>query len=227
MSMLLIYTPQNGDYFKTILDATVTLLNTATFKSALDIMLPLAVTMVGYQYVMGKKLASLQRFIVTSFIVTVCLLGIRVPVAIIDMQTATSTGSALNVDNVPIGIALPAAIISGMGYGITQVFSDVFHMPDDLDYNKTGMIFGARTWLAATNTRLSMSPDLATDMSTYIRQCIFAAKLLASHQISPEALVNSPDLMTTYFESPSPIYRVILQDGHNVGCIEAAANDYQ
>lgn len=224
MKMLLIYTPQNAEYLKTILDAVVTLLNSSTFKSALDIMVPLAVTMVGYQYVMGKKLASLQRFILTSFFVTVCLLGLRAPVAIIDMQTANGAGTALNVDNVPIGIALPAAIISGMGYGVTQLFSDVFVMPDDLDYNKTGMIFGARTWLAATNTRLSMSPDLATDMSSYIRQCIFAAKLLGSQTISPEELVNSDDLMNTYFENPSPVYRVILQDGSNLGCAAAAVN---
>lgn len=222
MNALLIYTPQNGEYLKTVLDAMVALLDTTTFKSAMDIMVILAVCMVGYQYVMGKKLESLMRFVVTSFFVIYCLLGIRVPVAIIDMQEASGAGRALTVDHVPLGTALPAAIISGMGYGITQVFSDVFHMPASLDYTKTGMVFGARTWLSATNTRLSTSPDLASDMSSYIRQCVFAAKLLASHQISPSDLVNSPDLLKTYFENPSPIYRVILHDGQNVSCGTAA-----
>jgi len=28
------------------------------------------------------------------------------------------------------------------------------------------MIFGARTWLAATQARLTMSPDLSLDLST-------------------------------------------------------------
>ena len=224
MKLLLIYTPQNGEYLKTVLDAMVALLNTETFKAAMEIVIPLAICMVGYQYIMGKKLEILHRYIVTSFIVTYCLLGLRVSVGIIDMQASTGAGTSLTVDHVPIGVALPAAIISGVGFGITQVFSDVFHMPDDLDYNKTGMIFGARTWLAATNTRLSMSPDLALDMSSYIRQCVFAAKLLASHQISPQELINSPNLKKTYFENPSPVYRVILQDGSNLGCREAAAN---
>lgn len=224
MKLLLIYTPQNGEYLKTMLDAMVALLDTATFKSAMEIIIPLAVCMVAYQYIMQRKLETLHRYIITSFIVTFCLLGLRVPVGIVDMQASTGASTSLTVDNVPIGVALPAAIISGLGFGITQVFSEVFHMPDDLDYNKTGMIFGARTWLAATNTRLSMSPDLALDMSSYIRQCIFAAKLLASHQISPQELVNSPDLRKTYFENPSPVYRVILQDGSNLGCREAASN---
>ncbi|HHM2299046.1 TPA: conjugal transfer protein TraG N-terminal domain-containing protein [Legionella anisa] len=223
MSPLLIYTPQNGEYLKTVLDAVVTLLGEETFKTGIDIIMILAVSVVGYQYVLGKKLGSLVQFVVLSFFVSYCLLGVRVPVAIIDMQyEASGAGTALTVDHVPLGIALPAALISGMGYGVTRAFSDVFHMTNDLDYIKTGMIFGSRTWLAATNTRLSMSPDLASDMSAYIRQCIFSAKLLASHQITPQELINSDNLSKTYFENPSPVYRVVLQDGRNLSCGEAA-----
>jgi conjugal transfer mating pair stabilization protein TraG len=224
MSPLLIYTPQNGIYLKELLDGMAALLGTSTFTTACDIIMILSVGMVGVQYVMGKKLESLTRFVLTAFLVTYCMLGIRVPVAIIDMQTAEGAGEALTVDHVPLGVALPASIISGMGYGITSAFSDVFHMPDSLEYNKTGMIFGARTWLAATQTRLSMSPDLAADMSAYIRQCVFSAKLLASHQISPQELVNSGSLIKTYFDNPSPIYRVILHDGTNLSCGDAASN---
>lgn len=223
MKPLLIYTPQNADFFKSILDGTVTLLGTSTFQSALDIMMVLAVGIVGFQYVRGKKLESISRFVFNSFFVLFCLFGIRVSVAIIDMQDAGSAGKALTVDHVPLGLALPAALVSGLGYGITQVFSDVLHMPDGLDYNRTGMVFGSRTWLAASNTRLSMSPDLAADMSAYIRQCVFAAKLLASRELSPQELVNSPELIKTYFDKPSPVYRVILSDGNNHGCIEAAS----
>lgn len=222
MSPLLIYTPQNGEYLKTVLDAMVTLLNTETFKSAMNIMLILAVSMVGYQYVCGKKLQALGRYVLTSFFVLYGLMGVRVSVAIIDMQRADSAGPALTVDHVPLGNALPAALISGIGYGITQVFSDVFHMPNDLDYTKTGMIFGARTWLASTSTELSMSPELARDLSSYIRQCIFSAKLLGSQQISSSELKNSTDLIRLYFSEASPIYYVMLHDGRNVSCIDAA-----
>lgn len=223
MSMLYIYTPQNGEYLKTVLDAMVTLMGTSTFSSALDIVTILAVSMVGYQYVCGKKLESLARFVVVSFFVLYCLIGIRVNVAIIDMQTAESAGESLTVDNVPLGNALPAALISGIGYGITKVFSDVFHMTNDLDYNKTGMIFGARTLLASSSAELSMSPELARDLSSYIRQCVFSAKLLGSQQISPNDLKHSPDLINLYFNQPSPVYYVILHNGLSVSCIDAAS----
>ncbi|HCU6014363.1 TPA: conjugal transfer protein TraG N-terminal domain-containing protein, partial [Legionella pneumophila] len=224
MSPLLIYTPQNGIYLKELLDGMATLLTESTFSTACDIIMILSVSMVGYQFVMGKKLESLTRFMLTTFLVMYCVLGIKVPVAIIDMQTAEGAGEALTVDHVPLGVALPASLISGMGYGITTAFSDVFHMPDSLEYNKTGMIFGARTWLAATQTRLSMSPDLAQDLSSFIRQCVFTAKLLASHQLSPQELTQSAHLSKTYFEEPSPIYRVILHNGVNLSCGDAAAN---
>lgn len=224
MSPVLVYIPQNGDIFKTVLDAMVTLMNASTFKTALDIIMTLVVCMTGYQYVTGKKIESLTRFVCTTFFVLYGLIGLHVPVAIIDMQEAEGAGKALTVDNVPIGMALPATIISHFGYGITALFSDILHTEDNTEYNKTGMIFGARSWLAATDSKLSMSPELSADLSAYLRQCIFSAKVLASHQITPKALVKSNNLLGLYFDSPSPIYRVILQDGQNLGCIEAATN---
>lgn len=224
MKPLLIYIPQNGEFFTKCINAVVTVINTATFKDAIDIMLILSVAMMGYQYVMGKKLESIKRFVLTGFFVTYALLGLKVPVAVIDMQDASGAGKALTIDNVPLGLALPSAIISGMGYGITSVFSDVFHTTDELDYTKTGMVFGARTWLAGTKANLSSSPKLAADLSSYIRQCVFSAKLLGSAQITPEELVNSTNLLKTYFDNPSPIYRVIMRNGQNLSCGEAAAD---
>lgn len=222
MSQLIIYTPQNGELLKTVLDAVAALLQTDSFKDAIDIMMIFAVCMSGYQFVQGKKLAAMMRFIVTSFIALYALFGLKFTVAIIDMQRADSAGHALVVDHVPLGIAVPAAFISGLGYGITSMFSDSFHMPDNLDYNKTGMIFGARTWLSATNASLSLSPAIASDMSSYIRQCIFSAKLLGSQEMSPRDLVQEKNLLSRYFEKPSPIYRVILHDGRNLNCVDAA-----
>jgi conjugal transfer mating pair stabilization protein TraG len=78
MSPLLIYTPQNGIYLKELLDGMAALLGTSTFTTACDIIMILSVGMVGVQYVMGKKLESLTRFVLVAFLVTYCMLGIRV-----------------------------------------------------------------------------------------------------------------------------------------------------
>lgn len=223
MSLLTIYTPQNGQEFRDVLNAIVLFMNGGTFEAALWIMGIFAGVMASYQYIYGKRLSALFHYIGVSFLVTVCLLGMRTNVAIIDMQTAEGAGEALTVDHVPIGLALPGAIVSGIGYGLTMGFSAVLHTVDDLDYNRTGMVFGSRTWLTANNAQLSSSPELARDISSYIRQCIFAAKLLGSQQISAQDLKNSTNLEELFFKSPSKIFRVLLHNGDNVSCMEAAS----
>lgn len=224
MSLLTLYTPQNASEFRDVLNAIVMFMNTSTFESALWIMGIFAGVMASYQYIYGKRLSALFHYIGVSFLVTVCLLGMRTTVAIIDMQTAQGAGQALTVDHVPIGLALPGAIISGIGYGIAMGFSAVLHTVDDLDYNRTGMVFGSRTWLTANNAQLSSDPELAKDMSSYIRQCIFAARLLGSQQISAQDLKNSTNLNDLYFKTPSKIFRVLFHNGANKSCVEAAAN---
>jgi conjugal transfer mating pair stabilization protein TraG len=223
MSILTIYTPQNGQEFRDVLNAIVMFMNTSTFEAALWIMGIFAGVMASYQYIYGKRLSALFHYIGVSFLVTVCLLGMRTSVAIIDMQTAEGAGEAWAVDHVPIGLALPGAIVSGIGYGITMGFSAVLHTVDDLDYNRTGMVFGSRTWLTANNAQLSSDPELARDMSSYIRQCIFAAKLLGSQQISANDLKNSTDLNELFFKAPSKIFRVLFHNGENLSCADAAS----
>ena len=221
MSILTIYTPVEGELFKQGLDAVVSILNEGTFHSAISIVSTFAVLLTAYQYIVGKKFEAITRYLVTGFFATYVLLGIKVPVAILDMQHPDSAQSAQTVDHVPIGLALPASIISTMGNGITLAFQSVFHTVDDLDFVKSGMIFGSRVFLALSASNLTPNPNLLFDMSAYLRQCVFTAKLLGSNSIAPNELVHSDNLESLYFNDPSPIYRVVLHDGSNVSCIDA------
>lgn len=223
--MITIYTPQNGSYFKETLDAVAALMGTETFQSATDIMLVFAACMAGYQFITSNKLQALSRYILTTFFALYCLIGVSVSVCIIDMQRPMDV---LNVDNVPIGIALPASIISQFGYAITTVFGDVFRTPADSDYIQSGMIFGSRTWLSATSANFNSSPELSRDVSAFIRQCIFSAKLLGSKKISASELIHNQNLQKLYLDAGSaghsPIFRVIFHDGENRSCADAASN---
>ena len=221
MSILTIYTPVESELFKQGLDAVVSILNEGTFHSAISIVSTFAVLLTAYQYIVGKKFEAITRYLVTGFFATYVLLGIKVPVAILDMQHPDSAQSAQTVDHVPIGLALPASIISTMGNGITLAFQSVFHTVDDLDFVKSGMIFGSRVFLALSASNLSPNPNLLFDMSAYLRQCVFTAKLLGSNSIAPNELVHSDNLESLYFNDPSPIYRVVLHDGSNVSCVDA------
>ena len=126
--MLQIYTPMAGDLAEEALNALAVLMGSSTFHSAIQIAMTIGVGGVSYQYITGKKIENLMKFVVTSFAILFILIGLKAPVAIIDMQNPMTPHE---VDDIPIGVALPAAFISSIGYAISQSFEDVFHMPDD------------------------------------------------------------------------------------------------
>ncbi|MCF6808551.1 conjugal transfer protein TraG N-terminal domain-containing protein [Thiotrichales bacterium 19S9-12] len=219
--MLEIYTPMAGDLAEEALNSLVLLVGSSTFHSAINIAMTLGVGGAAYQFITGKKIESMLRYIVMSFSILFILIGLKTPVAIIDMQRPMDTHS---VSDVPIGVALPAAFVSQVGRGISQVFEDTFHMPDDMGYNQTGMLYGSRIALASSSADFGSTPSLDADLSNYIRQCIIVAKLKVTHQLSADDLIKSPNLMTELFNDPSVVYHVVLHDVGNVSCKDAATH---
>ena len=217
--MLEIYTPMAGGLAEEALNSLALLVGSGTFHSAVNIAITIGVGGMSYQYITGKKIESLMRFLVVSFTLLFVLIGIKVPVAIIDMQKPMVPHE---VDGLPLGVALPASFVSQIGRGISQAFEDVFHMPDDMSYNKTGMLFGSRIALASSAADFSATPDLNLDLTSYMRQCILKSKIIVTHKLSAQELLNSPNLMTDLFDNVSPVYRVILHDVGNVSCQDAA-----
>ena len=81
------------------------------------------------------------------------------------------------VANVPIGLALFASLTSQVGDGLTRLTEQAFTLPNDLQYQRHGLIFGAR--LAAKTTRLEITDTVfARNVRNYARQCVFHALLL-------------------------------------------------
>ncbi len=95
------------------------------------------------------------------------------------------------VANVPIGLALFASLTSQVGDGLTRLTEQAFTLPDDLAYQRHGLIFGAR--LAAATTRLQITDTVfARNIRNYARQCVFHALLLG--HISADDLRESTDI---------------------------------
>ena len=95
------------------------------------------------------------------------------------------------VANVPIGLALFAAITSQIGDGLTRLTEQAFTLPGDLAYQRHGLIFGAR--LVAAATRLEITDAVfARNIRNYARQCVLHALLLG--HISADDLRESTDI---------------------------------
>ena len=84
------------------------------------------------------------------------------------------------VANVPIGLALFASLTSEVGDGLTRLTEQAFTLPNDLTYQRHGLIFGAR--LADAVTRMEVTDAVfARNLRNFARQCIFHALLLGTH----------------------------------------------
>ena len=95
------------------------------------------------------------------------------------------------VANVPVGLALFASLTSQVGDGLTRLTEQAFTLPDDLAYQRHGLIFGAR--LAASATRLEVTDAVfARNLRSFARQCVFHALLLG--HISADDLRESTDV---------------------------------
>ena len=95
------------------------------------------------------------------------------------------------VANVPVGLALFASLTSQVGDGLTRLTEQAFTLPDDLAYQRHGLIFGAR--LAGAATRLEVTDAVfAKNLRAYARQCVFHALLLG--HVSADDLRESTDV---------------------------------
>ena len=105
------------------------------------------------------------------------------------------------VANVPIGLALFASLTSQVGDGLTRLTEQAFTLPNDLQYRRHGLIFGAR--LADKATRLEITDAVfARNVRNYARQCVFHALLLG--HMSADDLRESTDVWSLVTATGSP-----------------------
>ena len=105
------------------------------------------------------------------------------------------------VANVPIGLALFASLTSQVGDGLTRLTEQAFALPNDLQYRRHGLIFGAR--LADKATRLEVTDAVfARNLRNYARQCVFHALLLG--HVSADDLRESTDLWSLVTATGTP-----------------------
>ena len=105
------------------------------------------------------------------------------------------------VANVPMGLALFASVTSEIGDGLTRLTEQAFTLPDDLRYQRHGLIFGAR--LADAATRLEVTDAVfARNLRAFARQCVFYALLLG--HVSADDLRESTDVWSLVTAAASP-----------------------
>lgn len=119
------------------------------------------------------------------------------------------TGRQYTVGNVPVGLAYMGYFVSSFGQSITRKAEQVNHLPDDLNYSRTGMLFGTRL---LENIREARIPDaqLTQDWALFMNQCSFFDMNLY-HFYNVQDLAQSTDILATLTHTNQALFTNVSQ----------------
>ena len=146
------------------------------------------------------------------FVVAFIWMGMIVPkttVLITESGGYGYTGRQYTVSNVPVGLAYMGYFVSSFGQSITRKAEQVNHLPDDLNYSRTGMLFGTRL---LENIREARIPDaqLTQDWALFMNQCSFFDMNLY-HFYNVQDLAHSTDILATLGRTNKVLFTNVSQ----------------
>ncbi|HHB7053641.1 TPA: conjugal transfer mating-pair stabilization protein TraG [Klebsiella pneumoniae] len=214
--MLEVYAIAGGDWLRGNLNAIAAFMGTGTWSTIEKMCIAISVLIVAGSWVKKHNVMDLLGWVFSLTLVSM-LVVIRTPVQIIDYS---NVAQVYEVDNVPIGLAIPASLTTRVGNALIQSYEMVFALPDSVTYSKTGMLFGSNL-VAKSTDFLSQNPQITTLFSDYVQNCVMG-DIFLNHKYSFEELLNSPDPYTLIFANPSPLRGVFDKNNQFQTCEEAS-----
>ncbi len=204
-----VYVLGGGEYMMQVFNGVAAIVGSSSWESMFRIALLISAASFFVVYLRGHDPKEVIKFAAYIILVSSVLLGPKRSVQIIDR---TDPLGVYLVDNVPLGLAAPAHMISSIGTSLTALYESIFHMPDSLSYSKTGMLFGANL-VGNLSDIMSTDGDIAELMSLYTKNCVIG-DILINHKYSFQELMNTRDPYLLVFQKPSPLRGVMVPEGN-------------
>ncbi|QDQ41163.1 conjugal transfer protein TraG (plasmid) [Legionella geestiana] len=213
--MITIYVLSNGELFQHVLNAITAFMQQDSFTGLLRITALIGIIMATVGFLKTRDpMAFMRWFLGYVFFVQIVLLP-KTSVLIEDISSQTPK----LVDNVPVVFALSASLVTTVGYGLAQSYDALLSMPDDLQYTRTGALFGSRLVQDATAFRI-VDPVLKEEMNEYFRTCV-VGDIRLNHKYSVRDLTHSPEIWSLISAKASPL-RMLRVNDKLVTCQEAS-----
>lgn len=210
MAVDTVYVMAGGAYMAQIFNGVATMVGTSAWDSMMRIVMLISGMSALAVYMRSHDPKELVKFVAFIILITSVLLIPKRAVQIIDRSDPTGV---YRVDNVPLGLAVPAKFITSIGTDITEIYERLFHLPDSLMYSKTGMLYGADL-VGHVSDVMTVNGDLAELMGMYVKNCVIG-DILLNHKYSFQELMNSRDPYTLIFRQPSPLRGVMVPYGNS------------
>ena len=180
MSTLSVFTIGSGDLVLEVFNAIAAIFDSTTSIGAIT---HLGIMLGGicavFQFSKSRDIQVLIRWMAVYVLVTSLILYPKTTVAIEDPTDLKPR----SIDNVPLSLALLANFTTRIGIGMAEIVETVFHMPDDMSYNKTGMLMGSKYVLASQDFQIT-DPVFSETLDAFMQQCVFYDLLLNRYTIN-------------------------------------------
>ncbi|MHB8697661.1 MAG: conjugal transfer protein TraG N-terminal domain-containing protein [Sulfuricaulis sp.] len=129
-----------------------------------------------------------------------------IPKATVLITDRIQTGPSVPVANVPIGLAFFGHVTSSIGDYLTTSFEAVFSLPNDLQYQQHGVLFGNKLFNKTMSLEMP-NADARNDFLTFVKDCTY--RDIQDGTIDVETLNTSQDIWTT-MSGTNPGRQVVL-----------------
>lgn len=202
-----IWVVSSGGMITMGLNAVATVMENGGWKSTIWVAEMLGIAFCVMTYLRTHNMTAMFGWGLTFVLVTALLLTPKVTVVVNDLTALDTIG---RVDNVPVGLAMPLYLATGVGYTLTTTYEDIFHFPDERSYTKTGMLFASKL-LQDSFTIDSRNPVLAYNMGEYAKNCV-VPDIMLNHKYSMQDVMESEDVQAQIFSNPSPLRAIYWRD---------------
>ena len=190
--MVEIFTVGGGEYIVNVLNAVAAWTGAGGYKSLIQVALVMGMALAVIVLAFNQDWRAWLNWFLGATLIYMCLMVPRMDVHVTDRVNPSLAPAT--VANVPLGLALMASFTSQAGDYLTRSAELVFGLPDDLNYSKNGMIYGARLLEATRSLRIN-DPEFAANFDEHVRQCVFYDILLGRY--SMKELSQSSDIWAT------------------------------
>ena len=218
-----IYTQGGGVYIVDILNGVAALVGGENYITTMEISGMVALFLVAVRVAFGGQFKQTAIWIGSFTVLYNVLMLPKVTVNVVDRLNPTLPASI--VANVPYGLAFSASLISEMGTKLTEMTEEIYTLPDDLQYQRTGMIFGSQLMAKTTQIKI-VDSVFADNMNKFAQQCIFYDLLLHRYHINDLKAAENIWQFLTVDNFQSSLRGIFYHDGSSSSyktCSQTAA----
>lgn len=165
----------NGvDVLAQAFNAVSAFINNDTWFSLLAIAEILGIFATAIAYVKSQDIKGIFLWLLTFVLINALLLTPKERVVITDLADPTNIKQ---VNNVPIGVAYPLYMVTNIGNSVARKYDTFFSQPQDIQYSKTGLLFGQRL-LEESFYLTPTDAELDSNLQNYIKSCVIERQLI-------------------------------------------------